>query len=206
MDVVIEEATEDLQMMGAVQPIEDPYFATGFWTFITKRAPWLIVLFAGELLTANVMHGYQSDVAAMVDLIIFIPLIISSGGNSGSQSSSLIIRALAIGEVQPAHWRRILVREVGIGIVLGLVLALVGFARAYFMGTDHPVQMGLAVAVSVLAVVTMGTLVGSLLPLAIKRVGLDPAVSSTPFIASVVDVLGILVYFTISRLIFAELG
>lgn len=205
IDVVIEEATEDLQMMGAVQPIEDPYFTTGFWTFIAKRAPWLIVLFAGELLTANVMHSYEADIAALVDLVIFIPLIISSGGNSGSQSSSLIIRALAVGEVLPKNWKRILVREAGIGLVLGIILGLVGFVRAFFMRTQHPWQMGLSVSLSVLAVVMVGTLVGSLLPLGIKRVGFDPAVSSTPFIASLVDVLGLLVYFTISRTIFAQL-
>jgi magnesium transporter len=205
MDVVVEEATEDLQMMGAVQPIDDTYFATGFWTFIAKRAPWLIVLFAGELLTASVMHGYEADMARVVDLVIFIPLIISSGGNSGSQSSSLIIRALAVGEVVPRDWKRILVREAGIGLVLGCVLGIVGFLRALLLQSANALSMAFAVSVSVLAVVTVGTLVGSLLPLAIKRVGLDPAVSSTPFIASLVDVLGLLVYFSISRLILVQL-
>ena len=205
IDVVIEEATEDVQMMGAVQPIEDAYFATDFWTFIKKRAPWLIVLFAGELLTASVMHSYEHELSVLVDLVIFIPLIISSGGNSGSQSSSLVIRALAVGEVQPKDWARILVREAGIGIVLGLTLGLVGFVRAYFTQADQALRIAVAVSVSVLSVVTTGTLVGSLLPLAIKRVGLDPAVSSTPFIASLVDVLGLLVYFSISRVIFAQL-
>ena len=205
IDVVVEEATEDVQMMGAVQPIEDTYFATGFWTFIAKRAPWLIVLFAGELLTASVMHGYERDMAAVVDLVIFIPLIISSGGNSGSQSSSLIIRALAVGEVVPADWMRIMVREAGIGVVLGLVLGVVGFLRALLLRTENAAMMALSVSISVLAVVCVGTLVGSLLPLAIKRVGLDPAVSSTPFIASLVDVLGLLVYFSISRMILVGL-
>lgn len=205
IDVVVEEATEDLQMMGAVQPIEDTYFATGFWTFIAKRAPWLIVLFAGELLTASVMHGYERDMAAVVDLVIFIPLIISSGGNSGSQSSSLIIRALAVGEVVPTDWMRIMFREAGIGVVLGLVLGVVGFLRALLLQTEHAALMALSVSISVLAVVCVGTLVGSLLPLAIKRVGLDPAVSSTPFIASLVDVLGLLVYFSISRMILVGL-
>jgi magnesium transporter len=205
IDVVVEEATEDAQMMGAVQPIEDAYFATDFWTFIKKRAPWLIVLFAGELLTATVMHGYEHELSVLVDLVIFIPLIISSGGNSGSQSSSLIIRALAVGEVKPSDWLRILVREAGIGIILGLTLGVVGFARAFFMQADHALRIAVAVSVSVVAVVTTGTLVGSLLPLGIKRLGLDPAVSSTPFIASLVDVLGLLVYFSIARVIFMEL-
>jgi magnesium transporter len=204
--VVIEEATEDVQMMGAVQPIEDTYFATGFWTFIAKRAPWLVVLFGGELLTASVMRSYERDMAAVVDLVIFIPLIISSGGNSGSQSSSLIIRALAVREVLPKDWARILVREAGIGVVLGLVLGVVGFLRALLLQSEHALNMAAAVAVSVVAVVTVGTLVGSLLPLVIKRAGLDPAVSSTPFIASLVDVLGLLVYFTISRIVLVQLG
>ena len=205
IDVVVEEATEDAQMMGAVQPIEDAYFATDFWTFIKKRAPWLIVLFAGELLTASVMHGYEHELSALVDLIIFIPLIISSGGNSGSQSSSLIIRALAVGEVKPTDWMKILVREAGIGVVLGVVLGVVGFFRAYLMQANEALRLAVAVSASVVSVVTMGTLVGSLLPLAIKRVGLDPAVSSTPFIASLVDVLGLLVYFSVARMIFAQI-
>jgi magnesium transporter len=204
MDVVIEEATEDAQMMGAVQPIEDPYFATDFWTFFKKRAPWLIVLFAGELLTASVMQSYEHELGILVDLVIFIPLIISSGGNSGSQSSSLIIRALAVGEVHPADWGRIFFREVGMGIALGLTLGVVGFLRAYLMQEHQALRIAFAVSISVVSVVTVGTLVGSILPLGIKRVGLDPAVSSTPFIASLVDVLGLLVYFSVARLIFAQ--
>jgi len=205
IDVVVEEATEDVQMMGAVQPIEDTYLATGFWTFIAKRAPWLIVLFVGELLTANVIHGYERELARVVDLMIFVPLIMSSGGNSGSQSSSLVIRALAVGEVLPRDWMRVLVRETGIGVVLGFVLGMAGFLRALVLKSEHAWNMAIAVSVSLVAVVTLGTLVGSLLPLGIKRVGLDPAVSSTPFIASLVDVLGLLVYFSISRLILAGL-
>jgi magnesium transporter len=205
IDVVIEEATEDAQMAGAVQPIEDAYFATDFWTFIKKRAPWLVVLFVGELLTASVMHSYEHELAILVDLVIFIPLIISSGGNSGSQSSSLVIRALAVGEVHPRDWGRILVRETAVGAVLGLILGVLGFVRAYLIQADQALRIAAAVSISVIAVVTTGTLVGSLMPLAIQRVGLDPAVSSTPFIASLVDVLGLLVYFSISRLIFAQL-
>ena len=143
--------------------------------------------------------------AAVVDLMIFVPLIMSSGGNSGSQSSSLVIRALAVGEVLPRDWTRVLVREAGIGVVLGLVLGAAGFLRALVLKSEHAWDMAIAVSVSLIAVVTLGTLLGSLLPLGIKRVGLDPAVSSTPFIASLVDVLGLLVYFSISRLILAGL-
>jgi magnesium transporter len=203
IDVVVEEATEDAQMMGAVQPIEDAYFATGLGTFISKRAPWLVVLFVGELLTANVIARFEHELAVLVDLMFFVPLIMSSGGNTGSQSSSLIIRALAVGEVKPRDWVRILGREAAIGLSLGAMLAVLGFARA-FLAPQYPFQIGTTVAISILAVVLMGSLVGSLLPLAIKRVGLDPAVSSTPFIASLVDVLGLLVYFSIARVIFAQ--
>ncbi len=205
IDVVVEEATEDAQMMGAVQPMDDAYFATDFWTFIAKRAPWLVVLFAGGLMTASVMKSFEHELAVLVDLMIFIPLIISSGGNSGSQSSSLIIRAMAVGEVHPKDWRRILVREAGIGLLLGLLLAVVGFIRAYVFQQHEAFRVAAAVSASVLAVVTVGTLVGSLLPLALKRLGFDPAVSSTPFIASLVDVLGLLVYFNVARMIFVEL-
>ncbi len=206
IDVLEEEATEDLHKMAAMVPIEESYFQTGFFAFVRSRVTWLVVLFVGELLTAGVMEAYEAQLAAAMDLVIFIPLIISSGGNSGSQSSSLIIRALALGEMVPGDWSRVFYRELGMGLALGGMLALVGFARA-FLGTGisgvDPLAMGLTVGCSVVAVVTLGTLVGSLMPLMIQRLGLDPAVSSTPFVASLVDVLGLIVYFTIARWIFA---
>lgn len=202
VDVVVEEATEDAHLVGGVVPLEDTYFSTSMRDFVLKRAPWLVVLFLGQFLTATVMEDNQSMLAAVIELAIFIPLIISAGGNAGSQSSSLIIRALAIGEVKPGDWGRVMSREVLIGLALGLILGLVGFARAYFAGGTVPaLQMGLAVGASVIAVVTLGTIIGSLLPLAIQRIGLDPAVSSTPFIASLVDVLGLLVYFAVAQII-----
>lgn len=203
VDVVIEEATEDAQRMAAVEPIEDTYFNTDFWTFIQKRITWLLVLFFGELLTTVVMQGFEAELAAMVDLVVFIPLIISSGGNSGSQSSSLIIRALAIGEMRPQDWFRVVQREISIGLVLGVVLGVVGFIRAWWALWHRQAALSVACAVgaSIVLIVTMGSTMGSLLPLLMKRLGLDPAVSSTPFIASLVDVLGLLTYFTLSRLI-----
>ncbi|MCG8555018.1 MAG: magnesium transporter [Proteobacteria bacterium] len=204
VDVVIEEATEDAQKMGAVEPISDRYLDTGILKFVRKRITWLALLFVGELLTASVMETYEGDLAVLLDLAIFIPLIISSGGNSGSQSSSLIIRALALDEIGPADWLRILWRELSIGLMLGALLAAVGFIRAYFlMASANALTMGVTVASSILAVVSIGSLTGSLLPLAIKRLGGDPAVSSTPFVASLVDVIGLVVYFSAARLFFS---
>lgn len=206
VDVVIEEATEDAQKMGGVSPIEDSYLETGFSEFMQKRITWLVVLFVGELLTASVMDHYQSQLALLIDLVIFVPLIISSGGNSGSQSSALVIRALAVGELKPADWLKVLQRELGMGLALGSCLGVLGFARAYFGTSELPaVQMGLTVGGAVVAVVTLGTVVGSILPLLIKRLGLDPAVSSTPFVASLVDVLGLALYFSTARVIFAAM-
>ena len=192
--------------MAAMMPIEESYFQTGFFEFMRSRATWLIVLFVGELLTASVMSAYEAQLAALMDLVMFVPLIISSGGNSGSQSSSLIIRGLALGEVAPRDWPRVFGRELGMGIALGVTLGIVGFFRAYLgHGIEYPLVMGCTVAMSLVAVVTVGTLVGSLMPLAIKRLGLDPAVSSTPFVASMVDVLGLVVYFSVARLMFFSL-
>ncbi len=200
VDVVIEEATEDAQMMGGVVPLENSYFDTGLFEFVWKRGAWLVLLFVAQMLTATVMERSSDILAATVQLVIFIPLIISSGGNSGSQSSTLVIRAMAVGELDPSEWRRVLGRELSIGLLLGLLLGAIGFARAFMVGSvGAPLRLGLAVGGSVIAVVTLGTLVGSLLPLAIRRVGLDPAVSSTPFIASVVDVLGLVVYLSLAH-------
>ena len=201
VDVVIEEATEDAQKVAAVVPLEDSYFATSFFEFVWKRAAWLVILFLGQLLTTTVMKYHQTTLALAMDLILFIPLIIASGGNAGSQSSSLIIRALAIGEIEPGDWLRVLTREVLIGIALGVLLGLIGFARASWVGgTVDPIRIGVVVGVSIVSVVALGTLVGALFPLGIRRIGFDPAVSSTPFIASLVDVLGLLVYFGVAQL------
>lgn len=200
VDVVIEEATEDAQRLGAVQPISNPYFQTSVGTLFRKRAPWLVVLFAGELLTANVLHAFEADLAATMALVTFIPLIISSGGNSGAQSSSIIIRALAVGEIRPQDWVRIFSREALLGIALGLLLGVIGLLRASLTGNLNQ-SVAISVALSIVAIVFLGTLLGSLLPLLIQRVGLDPAVSSTPLIASLVDVVGLLLYCTIAGVV-----
>ena len=202
VDVVIEEATEDAQKMGGVVPLEDSYFATGWAEFVWKRGSWLVLLFLAQLLTATVIRENRDMLAATVELVLFIPLIIASGGNAGSQSATLIIRAMAVGELRPADWARVAGRELLIGLSLGIALGLIGFVRGWFAGeTVAPLAIATAVGASILAIVTLSTMIGSLLPLLIRRAGLDPAVSSTPFIASVVDVLGLIVYFAVAQVI-----
>jgi magnesium transporter len=200
VDVVIEEATEDAQMMAAVVPLEDSYFETSFATLVRKRAMWLSVLFVGTLLTANVLEAHESTLATVLALVFFIPVIVASGGNAGAQSSSLIIRGLAVGEVTPRDWFRVAGRELAMGLALGTMLGLLGFARAFFVDTGvSTMDIAVTVASSTIAVVTVGCLAGSLLPLAMQRLGLDPAVSSTPFITCLVDVVGLLVYFAVAK-------
>lgn len=202
VDVVIEEATEDAQKMGGVVPLEDSYFATGWAEFVWKRGSWLVLLFLAQLLTATVIRENRDMLAATVELVLFIPLIIASGGNAGSQSATLIIRAMAVGELRPADWAKVAGRELLIGLSLGIALGLIGFVRGWFAGeTVAPLAIATAVGASILAIVTLSTMIGSLLPLLIRRAGLDPAVSSTPFIASVVDVLGLIVYFAVAEVI-----
>ncbi|MEM7449292.1 MAG: magnesium transporter [Myxococcota bacterium] len=202
VDVVIEEATEDAQKMGGVVPLEDSYFATGLVEFIWKRATWLVVLFFGQLLTASVMEANEKTLRLVLELAVFIPLIIASGGNAGAQSSSLIIRALAVGEIRPKDWLSVLAREVVIGCCIGMTLGAIGFLRAFLLGQAiDPTSIALVVGLSIVCIVALGTVLGSLLPMLIKRLGLDPAVSSTPFIASLIDVLGLLVYFALARAI-----
>ena len=199
VDVVIEEATEDAQLMGAVTPIEDTYFGTGFLAYWKSRVTWLVVLFLGGFLTATVMEGFAGEISRAIVLTVFIPLIISTGGNAGSQSATLVIRALAVDEVRPADWVKVAARELAVGICLGLVVGALGFGRAFFTAEGGGVPLAMVVAISIVAVVTVGSLLGSLLPLLIQRVGLDPAVSSTPFIASLSDVVGLLIYLSIAR-------
>ncbi len=202
VDVVIEEATEDAQKMGGVLPLEDSYFETGWAAMVWKRGSWLVLLFAAQLLTTTVIRRNQDVLQATIELIIFIPLIIASGGNAGSQSASLIIRAMAVGELNASDWAKVFGRELLIGLSLGIALGLMGFARGWFGGeTVAPLAIASVVGASILATVTLSTIIGSLLPLLIRRAGFDPAVSSTPFIASVVDVLGLIVYFATAHVI-----
>lgn len=196
VDVMKEEQVEDIQKLSAVQPTESPYFQTSFWSLVRNRATWLVVIFLGEILTASALEHYDWATQAVRALNFFVPLIISSGGNAGSQASSLVIRGLALGEFKVGDAVRILAREMRMGLALGTILGVIGVLRALFIGHAGDEQGGLAIAVGValVACVSFGSVVGAGLPLLIKRLGLDPAVSSGPFIASLVDVMGIVIY------------
>jgi magnesium transporter len=204
LDVAEQRDTKEIQNFGGVEGLDYPYVKTTFFSLIKKRATWLIILFVGEMLTATAMGYFDAEISKAVVLALFVPLIISSGGNSGSQASTLIIRALALGEITIRDWWKIVKKEFSTGLVIGLILGLIGFARvglwSYFISSYGPHWMLIACTVgfSLVGVVMWGTLMGSLLPLFLKRLGLDPAVSSAPFVATLVDVTGLIIYFTLS--------
>jgi magnesium transporter len=202
MDVLTQEQTEDVQRFAAVEPLELGYFQTGFWTFIRKRGPWLAALFVSEFFTGTALRHYDAIIEAVAKLSYYVPLLISTGGNSGSQSASLIIRGLAVGDVKLGDWRRVLVRELGQGLVLGLLLASIGMVRVWMWGDGTGFM--LTIGVTLVAIPLMGCTVGAMLPLLLKRLGVDPATSSTPFIATLIDVLGIMVYFNAAKFLLAE--
>jgi magnesium transporter len=193
VDVLTQEQTEDVQKLGAVEPLDVPYFRTSILSFVKKRGVWLFVLFIGEFFTQTAMRHYDPVFEAIKGATYYVPLLISAGGNSGSQSSTLIIRGLAVGEIKMTDWFQILWREVILGFILGIGLAIVGFARvlAYPEGT---IPFAATVAAAIVGIVVTGCTAGSMLPIILKRVGFDPATSSTPFIASLVDVLGIVIF------------
>ncbi|MEN6627554.1 MAG: magnesium transporter [Candidatus Sumerlaeia bacterium] len=207
LDVAEEEATEDIHKLGGLEALELPYLSTHLPTMIRKRAGWLVLLFLGELLTATAMGFFEKEIEKAVVLALFVPLIISSGGNSGSQAASLIIRALALGEVTLADWWRVMHREVLTGLALGAILGAVGFMRISLWSAfsdiygPHWTAVGITIWFSLIGVVLWGTLAGSLLPLVMKRFGADPATSSAPFVATLVDVTGLVIYFSIASLI-----
>ena len=202
IDVMTEEQTEDVHKLGGVQPIENPYFETTTWTFIKKRGVWLLVLFVGEMFTGTALRHFDDVIASVAQLSYYIPLLISTGGNSGGQSSMLIIRGLAVGEINTGDWYRVLVREVVQGIALGLILATIGVVRVLLWGDG--ISFAVLIGTSLVCISIMGCTIGGMLPLVIKRLGLDPATGSTPFIASLVDVLGILIYFGLAKVILAQ--
>lgn len=208
MDVAEAEATEDIQRLGGSEPLDVPYTQTAFLAILKKRGGWLSALFLGEMLTASAMAYFENEIAAAVVLALFIPLIISSGGNSGSQAATLIIRSLALGELQLRDWWWVLVRELASGLSLGTWLGLIGLSRVLLwhqMGWvnygDHFVLIGATVCVSLIGVVTFGTTMGSMLPFLLRRLGFDPATSSAPFVATLVDVTGLIIYFTTALII-----
>lgn len=209
VDVIREEETEDVQKMAGMEALEDSYMSSTWLEIVKKRVGWLIILFIGESFTATAMSFFEDQIAKAVVLALFVPLIISSGGNTGSQASTLIIRALALGDVTIREWWSVVKREFSVGLILGTVLGIIGFLRvavwSQFVDVygEHWFEVGLAVGISLLGVVLWGNLVGSLFPLILKRFGRDPAVSSAPFVATVVDVTGLLIYFGIASVLLA---
>jgi magnesium transporter len=195
--------------MGAVEPgaMDLPYMATPFLTLVRKRATWLVILFLGEMLTATAMGFFEDEIAKAVVLALFVPLVISSGGNSGSQAATLIIRALALGEVGLRDWWRVMRREVYSGLALGAILGTLGFLRIFTwtfftaMYGPHWLLIAVTVGFALVGIVMWGTLSGSMLPFLLKRLGADPATSSAPFVATLVDVTGLVIYFTVAMVV-----
>jgi magnesium transporter len=205
IDAIIAEGTEDVQKFGGQEALGAPYLKIGFLTMIHKRAGWLCALFLSEMLTASAMQHYQTEIEKALVLTLFIPLIMSSGGNSGSQATSLVIRALALREITLGDWWRIASRELPAGITLGAILGIIGVVRIvlwqrmglYDYGSYWPL-VALTVGLTLTAIVTFGSLVGSMLPFVLKRLGFDPATASAPFVATLVDVTGLVIYFSVA--------
>ena len=202
---LVAKTTEDMQKMGGMEALDAPYTQVGFWAMVKKRGGWLAILFLGEMLTATAMGHYEDEIAKAVVLALFVPLIISSGGNSGSQGSSLIIRALALRELRLRDWWRVFGREVLTGVVLGAMLGAIGFVRIALWQNMHWADYGVhylrvcsTVWLSLIGVVGFGSLAGSMLPFILRRLGFDPATSSAPFVATLVDVTGLIIYFTVA--------
>ncbi len=203
IDVLTAEQTEDMQKLGAVEPLDMPYFQTRTMTFVKKRGVWLVLLFLGEFFTQTALRHYDAVFEAIKGASYYVPLLISAGGNSGSQSSTLVIRGLAVREIQPRDWWRILIRELIIGLMLGTGLAVIGFLRVLMYPEQHR-DFAATVALTLIGIVVCGCTVGSILPIILKRFGFDPATSSTPFIASLVDVLGIVIFVHVAKVVMAH--
>ncbi len=207
IDVIEEEATEDIQKFGGMEALDEPYITVPVFEMVKKRVGWLIVLFIGEMLTATAIGFFEHAIAEAVVLAFFIPLIISSGGNSGSQAATLTIRAMALGEITLSDWWRVMKREVASGVLLGTILGIIGFARIFIWHSFSDVygpewmKVGFTVGITLLGVVMLGTIAGSMLPFILRRFGFDPATSSAPFVATIVDVTGLLIYFSVATLL-----
>ncbi len=207
LDVAEAEATEDIQKLGGNEALDAPYLEISLWEMLKKRGPWLTILLVSGTLTATAVGYFQGELDTAVVLGVFMPMVIASGGNSGSQATSLIIRALATRELELKDWYKVAGRELRVGVALGGFLAAIGFMRivlwpnAQELYTPHFVLVGITVAVSLGAIVLMGALVGAMLPFALRRLGLDPATASAPFVATLVDVTGLVIYFTVAMVI-----
>jgi len=207
LDVLEEEATEDIQKIGGTEALDEPYMTIALPLMVRKRASWLVILFLSEMLTATAMGRFADEIAKAVVLSIFVPLVISSGGNSGSQASTLIIRAMALGEVGLRDWWRVMRREILSGLSLGGILGVIGFARitawALLFNSygPHWPLLALTVGISLIGIVLWGTLAGSMLPFLLRWAGIDPATSSAPFVATLVDVSGLIIYFSVAGLV-----
>ena len=209
--VASEEFSEDMQKIGGTEALDQPYLEMPLFALFKKRVVWLVVLFFGELLTATAMGYFEDEIAKAVVLALFVPLIISSGGNSGSQASTLIIQAMAVGEIKISDWWRVLRRELFSGMMLGTVLGIIGFFRIIVWNSffhtygDHTNLVALTVGLSLIGVVLWGTIAGSMLPIALNKLGSDPATSSAPFVATLVDVTGLIIYFSLAFMFMREI-
>ena len=208
VDVIQEEATEDIHKLGGSEALDEPYLTIRLRTMVRKRAGWLAALFLGEMLTASAMTHFETEIKAAVVLALFIPLIISSGGNSGSQATTLVIRAMALGEVKLRDWWRVIRREVVAGLGLGAILGSLGFVRIVLWQSfgwadysEHSTLVALTVGLSLVGIVLWGTIAGSMLPFILRRLGFDPASASAPFVATLVDVSGLVIYFSVALVV-----
>src|SRR5256884_5953332 len=208
LEVAKQEAAEDIQKLGGMEALDEPYTTIPFLRMVKKRATWLVILFLGEMLTATAMQGYNSEIEKAAILAMFLPLIISSGGNSGSQATTLVIRAMALGELRLVDWFRVVRKELLSGLSLGLILGTIGFFRITLWQYLHIFDygkyhwlVGLTVGAALVGVVLWGTISGAMLPFLLRRFGLDPATSSAPFVATLVDVTGLVIYFNVALFI-----
>jgi magnesium transporter len=207
LDIAEATATKEIHRIGGSEALDEPYMTIALPKMLKKRAGWLTFLFLGEMLTASAMGVFQTEISKAVVLALFIPLIISSGGNSGSQASTLVIRALALGELDLRDWWRVMRREILAGVSLGAILGAIGFIRISVWSAfsnvygEHWLLVAITVAVALVGVVLWGTLIGSLLPFLLRRLGFDPATSSAPFVATLVDVTGLIIYFSVGLVI-----
>jgi magnesium transporter len=208
IDALVKEQTEDVQKFGGMEALDQPYMEIGLAQMIRKRAGWLCALFLGEMLTATAMGYFEHEIERAVVLAIFLPLIISSGGNSGSQATSLIIRAMALREVNLRDWWRVAAREIPAGVTLGAILGTIGFIRivawqdlGFYNYGPHYLLVAMTVALALVGVVLFGSLTGSMLPFVLRRIGFDPASASAPFVATLVDVTGLIIFFSVALVV-----